>query len=297
MNYKKIVRSRRTRFIILRLLSWVPDSLMLRIQYRIKQGIWPNFKHPQRYTEKVQLYKMHYRNPVMFQCVDKYEVRDYVKNRGLDDILVPLIGVYDDAKDIDFKQLPEKFVIKTTDGGGGNNVLICTDKTKIDWPSEILQINGWRNLKDIDPGREWAYTGMKKSRIIVEEFLESDDNDLTDYKFYCFNGKPYYCQVITGRRTKECIDFFDKQWVHQNFVGLNPGVGNAEICPEKPSNYEEMWGLAGQLAGTFPFVRVDLYSVKGKTYFGELTFYPASGYGEFKPDEVDFELGAYFTGY
>ena len=132
MNYKKIIKSQQLRFFILRFLQWVPDSIMLRIQYRMKMGFWPSFSHPTRYTEKLQLYKMKYRDPIMHQCVDKYEVREYVKNKGIGYILNDLYGVYDTPNEIDFSMLPEKFVMKTTTGGGGQNVIVITDKASCD---------------------------------------------------------------------------------------------------------------------------------------------------------------------
>ena len=301
MDYKKILKSQQLRFTILRLLIWVPDSIMLRIQYRIKNGFWPDFNKPRRFTEKLQLYKMKYRNPVIHQCVDKYEVRKYVESKGLGYILNEIYGVYDRPDLINFENLPNRFVLKTTTGGGGLNVIIVKDKTTCNIEELTKKLSLWESSNNIGAlaGREWAYKKCKP-RIIVEKLLvDSSAPSLIDYKFFCFNGVPAYCQVITGRWGTECIDFFDKNWNHQNFVGLNsltgPILGNANIELQKPSNYEEMWMLAGQLASDFPFVRVDLYSILGKTIFGELTFYPASGYGLFKPDKTDFELGALFT--
>lgn len=119
MNYKKIIKSRKLRFKVLKLLSWVPDGIMLPLQYRIKMGRSCNLKNPQRWTEKLQLYKMHYRNETLHQCVDKYEVREYVKSKGCSENLVKLYGIWKNAKDIDFKNLPSQFVLKTTNGGGG----------------------------------------------------------------------------------------------------------------------------------------------------------------------------------
>ena len=128
MNYKKIISSQELRFFILKTLSFIPDKKMLNWQYRIKTGRKIDFKMPQRYTEKLQLYKMYYRNPILGKCVDKYHVREYVESKGLSNILNVLYGVYDDVSAIDFTKLPNEFVIKTTDGGGGENNLICTDK-------------------------------------------------------------------------------------------------------------------------------------------------------------------------
>ena len=193
MDYKKIFKNQQLRFSILKALSFVSDSTMLSWQYRIKTGRKLNLKNPIRYTEKIQLYKMYYRNPDLPICVDKYEVRSYVSKKGLSHILNILYGVYDVAEDINFKDLPDRFVIKTTDGGGGQNILMCHQKAELDIPKTILDVNSWLNKKDIDPGREWAYTRMKKSRIIVEKLLEDPEKPeagIQDYKFFCFSGKP-----------------------------------------------------------------------------------------------------------
>ena len=171
MDYRKVIKSQNTRFKILKLLKWVPDSIMLRVQYRIQMGFWPDFKHPKRFSEKLQLYKMKYRNPVMFQCVDKYDVREYVKSKGLEYILNDCYGVFDRAEDIDIEKLPQQFVAKTTDGTGGFNIKIVRDKSTLDVKEFRKELNSWLGKKDIDAGREWAYTGIKKSRIIIEKLL------------------------------------------------------------------------------------------------------------------------------
>ncbi|MGL5562281.1 MAG: ATP-grasp fold amidoligase family protein, partial [Tannerellaceae bacterium] len=119
MNYKSVFKNQNTRFLILKLLSFVPDKLMIKLQYRIKLGCWPNLVVPVKFSEKLQLYKLRYRNSVMGQCVDKHGVRVYIQNKGYENLLVNLLGVYDNADEINFNLLPNKFVIKTTDGGGG----------------------------------------------------------------------------------------------------------------------------------------------------------------------------------
>lgn len=174
MDYKKIITNQDTRFKILGLLNWVPDSIMLRLQYRIKMGFWPDFKHPTRFTEKLQLYKMKYRNPVMHQCVDKYEVRKYVESKGLGHILNELYGVYDTPEEINFNALPEQFVVKTTDGGGGLNIIVVKDKATADFDDIKLKLSHWLNRKRGGKtfGREWAYEGKYPSRIIIEKYLE-----------------------------------------------------------------------------------------------------------------------------
>lgn len=175
MDYKKIFKSQSLRFAILKALSWVPDALMLRLQYRIKLGRWPNFKHPQRFTEKLQVYKMKYRNPIMHQCVDKYEVRKYVESKGLGSILNELYGVFDTPEEIDFNSLPDKFVVKTTTGSGGQNVIVVKDKNTCDFEDLRQKLSIWRGNNNLGAlaGREWAYKECKP-RIIIEKYLEDN---------------------------------------------------------------------------------------------------------------------------
>lgn len=175
MDYKKIIKSQSVRFAILRLLSWIPDSMMLKLQYRIKMGFWPDFKHPKRFTEKLQLYKMMYRNPVMHQCVDKYEVRKYVESKGLGHILNDLYGVYDNPEDIDFDTLPNQFVMKTTTGGGGQNVIIVKNKNTEDLDILRQKLSLWSSANNLGAlaGREWAYARCKP-RIIIEKLLSDN---------------------------------------------------------------------------------------------------------------------------
>lgn len=297
MNYKKIIRSQQLRFKILEMLKWIPDSWMLPVQYKIKLGRWPNMKTPKRWTEKLQLYKMYYRNPALPRCVDKYEVRNYIEEKGLSEHLVQLYGVWGNANDIDFDNLPKSFILKTTDGGGGETVLLVRDKTKEDYDFIRKKINSWLGRKNVDAGREWAYTGIKKSQIIAEELLINKNNPdagIEDFKILCFNGEPKYIIVDKDRYIDHKRNFYTTNWDrkyvttdHEQFENEYP----------KPDNLDKMLEIARRLSEDFPFVRVDLYNVDGKIYFGELTFYPWTGYVQFTPDEFDFELGDYFTEY
>lgn len=299
MNYRNIIKSRDLRVKIMTYLSWIPDSIMLPLQYWIQTGRKLNLKSPKRFTEKLQLYKMKYRNPDMLRCTDKYEVRKYIEEKGFGKYLIPIIGVYNSVTEIDFKSLPNKFVAKTTDGGGGNQVLVCRDKNALTKELFNEKLNGWMSQRKVTKtaGREWAYENGFPRRIVIEKLIEADDlkKDLCDYKFFCFNGEPHYCQLIQERSTKETIDFYDMQWKHMPFRGLNPRCGSATQIAEMPKNFEEMKTIARKLSKGFPFVRVDLYSVNDGVYFGELTFYPASGYGHFTPDEWDEKLGELMT--
>ena len=296
MDYKKIMKSRDMRKRILYWLNWIPDWIMIPLQYKIHTGHTLHLRNPKRFTEKLQLYKLKYRNPDMLRCTDKYEVRSYVEEKGMGDYLIPLIGVYNKAEEIDFDALPRQFVAKTTDGGGGNSVFICKDKEKIKEEEFFARMKKWmEEPKGLHAGREWAYENHFPRRIVIEELIGNEKmKDLPDYKFYCFDGKPMYCQLIQDRATKETIDFYDMEWNHMPFYGLNPLYGPAAKPAAKPQKFEHMKEIAAKLSKGYPFVRVDLYNVEGTTFFGELTFYPASGYGHFTPDEWDERLGVLF---
>lgn len=294
MDYKKILKSRALRLGILRMLSFVPDKAMLKLQYKAKHGRKLNLGNPERFTEKLQWYKAYYRNEVMHQCVDKYGVREYVASKGLSSILTELYGVYDGVDDIDVSELPERFVVKTTNGGGGLNVHICKDKAAFDKVDVKQKIGQLRRTKKGEGGREWAYIGIEP-KIIVEEYLENPQNPeagVNDYKFLCFGGKPECVWVDVDRHTDHKRSFYDVQW---NKMDATCGYPDYDQLIEKPENFERMVEIAAKLSEDFPHVRVDLYNVGGKIYFGELTFYTGSGYEYFSPDEFDYELGKKFV--
>lgn len=299
MTYKDIFKSQSLRFSILNALRWVPDSIMLSLQYRIKMGFWPELNHPKRYTEKLQLYKMKYRNPIMQQCVDKYEVRKYVESKGLGHILNELYGVYDTPEEINFDALPDKFVIKSTSGGGGNNVIVVKDKAICDIAKIKETISLW--LKDqtgqINAGREWAYTGIKKTRIIVEKYLEDrvGRGNLSDYKLMFFAGNFKVLWVDRDRYIDHHRGFWDEKL---NFLpDVYSDHDTFKTPPALPASMQEMIKVGEKLSADFPYARIDLYDVDGKVVFGEITYYPWSGYVKFTPDGFDYQLGSYFTEY
>ncbi len=294
MNYKRIIRSQKIRFAILNCLKWVPDDLMIKIQYRIKMGRKLDLKKPKRFTEKIQWYKLNYRNPIMHQCVDKYEVRKYVESKKLKNILNTIYGVYDDVNEIDFDKLPNKFVIKTTSGGGGQNILIVDDKSKLDIEKTVKTIKEWLKIKcDKSFGREWAYEG-NKNRIIVEKLLEGNDEKLSginDYKFFCYNGEVEYIVFDGDRYVKHKRNFYDKDW---NYINIQSDCEQLGDSIRKPKMLEEMIVISQKLSKGFPFVRVDLYCINSEIYFGEMTFYPWTGYVQYNPDSFDYTLGEKF---
>ena len=294
MDYKKIFRTGKSRVAVLNALSFLPDSVMLPLQYKMKLGRKLNLKDPKRFTEKLQWYKINYRNPVMHQCVDKYLVREYVKSKGLDSILVPLIGKYENLDQIDWNTLPDQFVIKTTHGGGGLNVIVCPDKSKLSMEEVKAKLSfDPHPVKANSLGREWAYYGLQPG-IVVEELLINSENPeagINDYKIFCYNGQAKYIIVDVDRYIGHKRNFYDKDWNNLHVTSDCP-ASDREI--EKPENLDEMLRVAEKLSKDFPYVRVDLYNVDGKIYFGELTFYPWSGYVQYTPDEADFWFGRDF---
>ena len=295
MNYKKIFKSRKMRARILWKLRFVPDKPMIELQYRIKLGRRLNLKNPQRFTEKLQWYKLYYRDPLMKQCVNKYTVRDYVKQKGLEEILVPLYGHYARPEEIDLDALPERFVLKKQHGGGGHDVILCTDKSKLQRENLLSQLAiRVDRVPGGGGGREWAYWDMETG-IVAEELLENAQNPeagVDDYKFFCYDGKAEYLVVDTDRFIGHKRNFYDREWNNLHVTSDCPAC-DREI--EKPENFERMLEIAEILSRDFPFVRVDLYNISGRICFGELTFYPWSGYVQFRPDEADYLLGKDFV--
>lgn len=291
--YKKIIKSQKARIKILSLLRFIPDKTMLEIQYKIKTGRKLNLKNPEKFTEKIQWYKLYYKEPIFPKCVDKYDVREYVENKGLGNTLNELYGVFDKVEDINIEKLPNKFVMKTTNGGGGLNVFVCKDKEKFDYDEKKKLIYKSLKTKTYSSGREWPYDKIKP-RIIIEKFIEHNANErsLMDYKFYCFNGKPEFLLLINGREDVKKKSLYD-----MDFNCLEYKYADYDRIENltKPENFDEMIKIATKLSEDFPFVRVDLYNSNGKIIFGELTFYPASGYLEkINPKGFDDMLGKKF---
>lgn len=250
-----------------------------------------NLVQPERFTDKIQWLKLNWFDPFAIKCSDKYTVRKIIKEKIGAEYLNELIAVYKSEKEININNLPNSFVLKITKGSGQN--IICKDKEKLNWNEELKEIKRWLNYNYYLKSREWVYKG--KPTIICEKYIsDNNNNGLSDYKFYCFNGNPIYCQVIRGRGINETIDFYDIHWKHMPFTGLR-SYPNSSTNYEKPEKYEKMIELAKTLSKGFPFVRVDFYYVEKRIIFGELTFFPMSGLGKFNPDKWDYELGKHLV--
>ena len=266
---------------------------MLKLQYRIKCGRKLHLAEPKRYTEKIQWYKLNYRDPVMQQCADKYQVRAYVESKGLGHILNELYAVWERPEDICLDALPEQFVLKLSNGSSTN--LLCEDKSALELEKVQAKFRDFFAQSGASAGREWVYQGGK-SVIVAEQLLKDPANAngaLRDYKILCFNGKPTYIICVDGRYTEHyCHVVYDANWKKQN---VTIGESSSAADYAKPDTLEQMLQIAEKLSADFPAVRVDLYSIEGKIYFGELTYFPWSGYMRFTPDSFDETLGEAFV--
>ncbi len=267
------------------------DEIYLRVLFKLYMGQKLSLSAPKTFAEKIQWLKLYNRNTLFIKLVDKYEVKSYVADIIGEEYIIPTLGVWDSFDDIDFDLLPNHFVLKTTHDGGGAGVVICKDKKSLHIKNARTIIKRSLRRRPYKIFREWPYKGVKP-RIIAEKYLCDDHlEEIPDYKFYCFDGIPMYCQVIRGRKSNETIDFYDMQWNHMPFVGLNPVVKNGPNPVVKPQNLAEMVLLCEKLAKGLIFSRIDLYIVNNKVYFGEITLFPAAGIGEFTPKEWNYKLG------
>ena len=250
-----------------------------------------NLKDPQTFSEKLQWLKLYNKRPEYTMMVDKYAVKKYVADIIGKEYVIPTFGVWDKPDDIDWDILPKRFVLKTTHGGGSNGVVICKDKSTFDKMAAVKKLKKNMIQSDWRIGMEWPYKDVPH-RIIAEKLLDPapDIKDLADYKFFCFNGEPKYCQVISGRNSTMCCDFFDKDWNHQFFH--EPKIYPfANPIPQRPSCFEKMWEQARLLSVEKPFSRIDFYAIGTQVFFGEITFFPTSGMGGFEPEEWDKVFG------
>lgn len=267
------------------------DKYYLKMKYKNVFGNTLNLKDPVTFNEKIQWLKLYYKNPLLTKMVDKVEVKRYVADKIGEEYIIPTLGVWNSFDEIEFKKLPNQFVLKTNHDYGG--VVICTNKNNFDYhkAKEKLTKHLKRNFYYV--GREWAYKNVKP-QILAEEYVgKLGDDDVKDYKFYCFNGEPKILLISSGRQKdgdKMKWNFYDMDF---NLLSL----AKSNILPDanmtKPINFHSMLKLARALSEEFPFVRTDFYNIEGEIYFGELTFYPGAGYGRFEPEEWDQELGSY----
>lgn len=271
--------------------KWMSDEYFIKLVYYCRMGNKLNLSNPKTFNEKIQWLKLYDHNPKYIYLVDKYEVRSYVRNIIGEEYLIPLLGVYEKFDEIDFEKLPEQFVIKSTHDSGG--VFICTSKLLFKRNKAKSIIN--RSLKHnyYYKGREWPYKYVKP-RIICEKLMvDESGKDLKDYKIFCFNGEPKIIQVDFDRFINHKRNFYDTKW---NYIPLTLHYQTDSLVSiKKPSQLDDMLNIARKLSVDFPHVRVDLYSISNRIYFGELTFLHGSGYEKFEPELYNELFGNWLT--
>lgn len=272
-----------------RLMPLVVDDRKAIVNYYKKKsgGKIPNIDSPELFSEKLQWYKLNHRDPLMQRVANKYTVRDYIREIGYGHLLNDLYGVYTNVNQIDFDKLPKQFVLKGAHGSGFN--IIVKNKDSLNRRQAKMMMRTWLHQHIAWSGREWVYKDMSR-QIIAEKYLEDETGELRDYKFYCFNGQPTFMQLEVGRGTADNTrNFYDMDWQLMPFGKELPH--NANLIVSRPEMFDEMKKIAKALCKPFQYVRVDLYQVGGKVYFGELTFFPAGGAPDFVPSEYDKIVG------
>lgn len=304
-NQKDIPYALFRNFSKLGLTKFLSDKKYIKIAYRLSLKKTINLNSPQTFNEKIQWLKLNDRQSKYTTMVDKYRVRNYIKETLGESYLIPLLGVWDNAKDINFDSLPDKFVLKCNHDSG--SVIVCKNKLQLNKKNVIKKLNKSLKKSGYWFGREWPYKNVKPC-IIAEKYMidtHCDDinansqdfnnstskiEELKDYKFFCFSGKVKCFKIDFNRHINHRANYYDRDGNLLKF--------GEKLCPPDfnlklsiPENLDKMIEIAELLSQNDIFVRVDLYNIKGKIYFGELTYYPASGFGAFMPEEWDKILG------
>lgn len=274
--------------ILYRIGGFIPDETYLKWIFSLETGHHLNLANPQRFNEKLQWLKLYFRDPLWTRMVDKYSVKEIVRERVGEEYVIPCLGAWNQAEDIEWDKLPNQFVLKTNHDSGNNGVFICKDKSKIDKSKWMKRINQSLGRNTSIPSREWPYKEVKRC-VFAEQYLEDSTGELRDYKFFCFDGKVKYLYVATERQSGHLkFNYFDDDF---NALDLWQGHPMSEKSIEKPMAFEQMKALATKLSKGLPQVRVDLYEVNGKIYFGEYTFFSLGGVAPFHPDKWDYIWG------
>lgn len=264
------------------------DEKYIKMMFNARIGYPLNLDAPKTFNEKLQWLKLHDRNPLYSRLVDKYEVKKYVADLIGAQYIIPTIGVWERFEDIDFSDLPDQFVLKCTHDSGG--LVICKDKAKLDYKAAKCKIEKAMKRNYYYHGREWPYRDVPR-KIICEKYMEDQfTQELRDYKLFCFGGVAKCYKVDFDRFVEHHANYYD---MDNNMLTLGE-----KICPpvfekklELPETLSKMKKLAEILSKGIPFLRVDFYDINGHVYFGELTFFPASGFGEFLSPDWDDKLG------
>ena len=281
MNLKYIIRS-----VLNKVSKNIGPENILKAEAFLRFHKIINIDNPKTLSDKICYLEFRTHDDLIIKCSDKYEVRDYIKAKGYEKILVPLIGdYYTNPDDIDFSSLPNQFVLKATFGCKMN--IICSDKNKLDVNAVKKTMNDWMkngfNREFLEPHYQYI-----RKRIICENYLEDAEN-IVDYKIHCFNGKPMFILVCSDRKKDLKLNIYDLNWKPIHEI-IGPHLNTKEIS--RPEKLDEMLEIADHLSEDFPFVRVDLYQIKGKIWFGELTFTPDGCILSYFSKKFDNEMGS-----
>lgn len=264
----------------------IPDKMYIQLMHYYHKRSLVNFHNPKLFSEKQQWLKIYDRRPEYTVMVDKYLVRSYIEEKLGKEYLIPLVGgPWTSTEEVNLSILPEQFVLKCSNGNG---VEICIDKSKFDFDSAKTRLEYSMKNNLFWYSREWPYKNSN-SVIIAEEYLQED---IVDYKFYCFNGIPKYVIIITNRFGPGGAygDMYDMEGNHLPVKDID-FPNNPHRRPSLPNSFEEMKEIAYKLSSGIPFVRIDLYEKDSRPFFGEITFFDAAGFPKFDPPEFDIELG------
>ncbi len=286
--YKKIFNFI-SQYKIVKLVNLVPDQLYLKLVYWLQTGEKLNFSNPVTYNEKLQWLKIYNRKELYTHMVNKFEVREYVAKIIGEEYLIPLIGVWDSFDEIDFNKLPEKFVLKCTHDSGG--IAVCHSQKDFDVKKERKKFRRLLKNNYFNYLREWPYKNVVP-QIVAEQLMTdgsgTDGQQLQDYKFFCFNGIPKLTMVVQDRFGTTKSNFYDMNF---NIIDLRIGNPNFSEHIEKPINFDLMVEIAKRLSEGLKHIRVDLYNIRGKIYFGELTFFHWGGMSIIEPYEWNVKMG------
>lgn len=256
---------------------------------------WPDLKHPKDLNEKINWLKFNGDTSMWPMLADKYAVRSYVRDKGFGDTLTKLLGKWERPEDIDWENLPESFVLKLNNGSG--DVVVCKDKSKLDIPATVAHFSKVMKIRCGFETSELHYTKIKPL-VIAEELLDSStqpagSSSLVDYKFWCFDGEPYSVWACYGRTPSEVyVNLYDLEWnVHPEVSVFTGHYKDGKGAIPRPESLPRMLEIASALSKGHPQMRVDLYEVDGKVYFGELTLTSAGGYMKYFTQDYLIEMG------
>ena len=267
------------------------DEVFLRIMYRLHMGKRLNLDTPQTMNEKMQWLKLYDRQPAYQKMVDKLAAKEYYREMIGPEYIIPTIGEWNDVEDIDFDSLPNSFVLKTNHSGGNTGVIVCKDKSKLNVAEAKKRLKKSLKSDIYNWYGEWPYKGINK-RIFAEELIGKEGEELVDYKFYCFDGYVDAVLICVDRQIGDPkFYFFDKNWELKRYNKRGKMAPEGFTLP-KPENIDKMFELASVISNGIPHLRVDLYNVDGKIYFGESTFFTCSGFDANRLPEADLYFGS-----